>query len=143
VTTTQAPQILPITWEYPSKLDRTVDGDTVIMILDLGMHVYRHERIRLARCNAPEMSTPEGKVAASYTSQWMALVSNPTELARVHVHRISVSGPDPEWPFVVRTVSQDNYGRWLAEIWRTTDNRNLSDDLLQSGHAVVYPAPKG
>jgi endonuclease YncB( thermonuclease family) len=143
-TTGPQPLVGP-TWEYPGQLERVIDGDTIVMILDLGMHTYRHERLRVARVDAPEIATPAGKVAASYTTQWMGLVSNPNVLpVGTHFHRVNISGvPDPEWPFTVRTTSQDDYGRWIAEIWRLTDNHNLSDDLLASNQAVPWPKRKG
>lgn len=112
----------PHDWLYPAQLVRVIDGDTVICNLDAGMRNYRVERLRLARINTPEINGPDslrGKEAKFFTLSWLTLTG--------------------DWPFLIRTVKTDNYGRWLATIWRIVDGRCLNDDLLANGLAEVYP----
>jgi len=101
------------TWTVPAIVVRIVDGDTLILDLDLGWGIHRPlERCRLARCNAPEMSTPEGVAARDYVVGLLPLGTPVT--------------------FVSKKV--DNYGRPLGEVeW---SGGNLTDLLLSSGHAV-------
>ena len=111
-------------WVFLAQLTRVVDGDTIDMIVDGGMHSRRIERLRLLRVNAPEMKSPTyeaGHVAKAYVEAWMA------------------EGATGDWPYVVETHKSDVFGRYLAEVWRLSDGANLSDALLDSGNAVAYP----
>lgn len=55
------------TWTVPATVVRVIDGDTVIVNLDLGWRVYRNdERIRIAGINAPERGTEAGTAATFY-----------------------------------------------------------------------------
>ncbi len=50
-------------WTYRARYVRTIDGDTLLVELDLGMRIRYEMRVRLAGFSAPEHATPEGKVA--------------------------------------------------------------------------------
>ena len=111
-------------WVFPAQLTRVVDGDTLDIVCDQGMHSRRIERLRLLRVNAPEMRTTTyeaGHAAKAYVEAWMA------------------EGAIGDWPYVVETHKSDVFGRYLAEVWRLSDGANLSDALLDSGNAVAYP----
>ena len=106
------------TYVFRGVVTRVVDGDTLDIDLDQGLHCHRLERLRLLRVNAPEMkgdTKAAGEAAKAYVTSWL-------------------SGA-----VVVQTYKGDAFGRYLAEVWRTYDGANLSDDLLASGHAVPYP----
>lgn len=101
------------------------DGDTiwlhVSMALDFGFHIVTTNsarmKFRLARCNAPEMSTPEGPLARVFTLNWL------------HAHAANLR---------VTSLHADNYGdRWDGEVYDAVSGENLSDALIASGHAVV------
>lgn len=99
---------------------RVVDGDTLLGDVALGLNVWlRSIRFRLARINAPEMSTPAGQPAKDYLAALL------------------LSGP-----LLLSSQRQDDYGRWLAEIRAGPSGANVSDVMLASGHAVPWPAPK-
>lgn len=103
---------------FTATLDRVIDGDTIQVQLDQGLHTYRAERLRLLRVNAPEVhgpSKPAGDAATAYTTDWLA-----------------------GQQLVISTYKSDVFGRYLAEVWRTSDGANLNDDLLASGHAVPF-----
>lgn len=112
--------MLEVNWVFAAKLDRVVDGDTVHLVVDLGMHCYRTESFRLARCNAPELSTSEGKLAKQYTIDWFNIIDSKAA-----------------YPLVIQTHKTDNWGRYIVEVWRP-DNHNLTDDLIASGNAKVW-----
>jgi endonuclease YncB( thermonuclease family) len=109
------------------------DGDTFRARIEVLTTLFHEGRLRLARVNAPELSTPAGKVAAAFTAAWLGGTPMPINLKLGF--KLSASSP---YPLVVQVLGLDNYGRILAEVWRTVDGRNLSDDLLSSGNAVVY-----
>lgn len=97
-----------------------VDGDTIDVDIDVGMHIHCIQRLRILRVNAPEIfghkaktEKPAGEAARSFVVSW---------LNGQHLR--------------VQTYRTDDFGRYLAEVWRVSDGHNLSDDLLSSGNAV-------
>jgi micrococcal nuclease len=115
-------------WVYRAKLERVIDGDTLQIQLDMGLHAYRVERLRLLGVNAPEVhgaTKAAGDAATAYVREWLA-----------------AAGADP-WPLVVQTYRTDNFGRYLGAVWRVVDGANLSNDLIYSGNAVAYRDGQG
>src|SRR4030042_4747709 len=53
-------------YTYFAKLERVVDGDTLLINFDLGFFINLKEKVRLIGINAPEIDTKEGKEAASF-----------------------------------------------------------------------------
>jgi len=106
-------------WTYRANIESVYDADTLHLLVDEGFSQYTRQRVRLARINAPELATPAGKVARDFVVAW-------------------VGTPGP-WAFIITSHKQDNYGRYLVELWRVIDGTNLSDALLASGNAVPYP----
>lgn len=109
------------TYVRKAKVIRVVDGDTLDVELDLGCRVKKQERIRLARINAPERFTEEGKAATGFLRSHFGIVQEIT----------IQTGKNPE----------DKYGRYIAEIWDDL-GRNLSDLLLTENLAVPYEGLK-
>ena len=148
-------------YEFGARVDRWVDGDTVDLLVslwdwtfpipfapvlpasrhetDLGFRLWMtvevgpsgvtlalrlKERFRLLGIDTPEtnriVSREAGKAAARYAR----------ELAPVGSR------------VLVRSSKAGKYGRWLGEIFTAEgsegDLRNVNDELLKSGHAVVY-----
>lgn len=92
-------------------------------MIDAGFRSYRHERVRLLRCDAPEVRGPTreaGLAATAFTRAWLA-----------------DAGTD-EWNLIVTTRKADSFGRYLGEVVRTSDGANLSTDLLAGGFAIPY-----
>lgn len=101
-------------WIVPATVMRHIDGDTVVMDLDLGWRVWlRDVSVRLASINCPELNTPAGKAAAARTR----------ELCPVGC------------AVVVLSHSLDKYGRVLANVL-LPDQRDLAGVLLAEGHAA-------
>ena len=110
---------------YRSSLVRVVDGDTIVLNISLGCHVYRTTTVRLLGVNTPEKigaTAAAGRLAAHWAASWLT------------------DSPQGEWPLVAETVldRSDKYGRLLCTIWRVSDGACLNQDLLSSGHAVPY-----
>jgi endonuclease YncB( thermonuclease family) len=103
------------TWSYPATVLRVVDGDTIRLHLDLGLHIWRIENVRIANINTPELSTTAGRAAKRYTEQ---LLSAGTPVT-----------------FVSKTL--DKYGRPLGTI-TLPDGTDYGAAMLAAGHAVPY-----
>lgn len=106
-------------YEYRAELLRIIDGDTQIYNVDCGFDIWHRIRVRLARINCPEMSTPEGVAARDWTATWFG----------------SHSGP---YTLTTTRDRTDPYGRYLGDV-AAADGHQLNDDLLAAGQAVPYP----
>lgn len=99
-------------YSYVARLERVVDGDTCVLSLDLGFYQWRLSRpYRLARIDAPEMSTPNGPAAKEALSLFLVGKS-----------------------LMVQTAKADSFDRWIVDLW--ADGKNASDWLVENGHAV-------
>ena len=102
-------------YTYTAQLVRVIDGDTVVLNIDLGFKTYRmNESYRLAGINAPELSTPTGVLAKTHLE---GLISGPKKL-------------------VVHTTKADKYGRYLVNI--EIPGGMVSDRMITDGFAVKY-----
>lgn len=102
-------------YQYQARLVRVIDGDTVVLDLDLGFYQWRLGRsYRLARINAPEMSTPEGVAARD------GLVAHLTAVTS----------------FMVATSKADSFDRWIVELY--ADGASVSDWLVANGLAAYH-----
>ena len=94
-------------FEYKGEIVKVVDADTIDVMLDLGFSIFSKQRFRLARINAPEMSTDEGKLSKE------VLIKN-TPLGT---------------KCTLKSLGKDRYGRYIGEVY-TEPTGNLSDWLL-------------
>ena len=102
---------------YPcARVERVVDGDTLVVVVDLGFYISITIRVRLAEINAPEKPTPDGMSAWSELS---ALCNGAEVSLECHGH--------------------DPYGRWIAKVKRKSDDLDLGQEMLRLGMAVKYP----
>ncbi len=85
---------------------RVVDGDTLVLMIDLGFNILHKITVRLLDIDTPELrgaERPDGLLAKQFVENW--------------IHDISSTGL--EWPLVVTTSKTGKYGRWLADIQPT------------------------
>jgi micrococcal nuclease len=111
-------------YEYAARLVRTIDADTWVLDVDLGLSVWAHgRRIRALGIDAPEMSTEAGRAAKAWVEAWF------TEHC-------------PDGTLTVRTIKDraDSFGRYLGTL-TAPDGACLNTELLTAGQAVVY-APR-
>jgi micrococcal nuclease len=109
-------------WVFRAELVRVIDGDTVVMNVDLGFGIKSVHPVRIAGVNCPEHGTPEGTTATEFTTAWFA--NNGTN----GVELVTVKGKETE-----------KYGRYLAFVYADYRTKSLGDALLLSGNAKVYP----
>lgn len=105
-------------YTYSCKLVRLVDSDTFVMDIDVGFDIHTEKTVRLARLDAPEKKTPEGKKAINEVST----ILNVAKL------------------ITIKSIKWEKYGRCLAEVW--CDGKNLNDYLLNNNLAVPYSGGK-
>ena len=108
-------------------MQRVIDGDTLIAIVDLGLdHQTRPQRFRLRGIDCPELGTQAGRNAKAFTQNALGQVG-----------------------FIVLTTHRtDNYGRYLADVRYLPDQpepeivrqrgRYLNGELLDRRLAKRY-----
>jgi micrococcal nuclease len=120
-------------FEYRARCRRVVDGDTYDLELDLGFHLTRAVRVRLAGIDTHEISGQpreslefrRGTAERLFVEEWFAAA------AAAH---------DGDWPVVV-TTSKDRtgkFGRYVADVRRRSDGTDLATSLVASFGDVRY-----
>lgn len=116
-------------YTYQARVERVVDGDTLVVNIDCGFRTWTRQRLRLKGINAPELSTIEGRRAKRFVEEQLA------PCASVIIK-------------TTRTDSTDIYGRYLADVFFDAQEKDpqrvaqngqyLNQLLLDSGHVKVY-----
>ena len=86
---------------YSATIRRVVDGDTLVIAIQVAPGIWLEEKLRLRGIDCPELSTPEGKAAKRFVE---ALVANAESVT-------------------ICTTKPDKYDRYLADVFvgRTKD----------------------
>lgn len=113
------------TYIYKAIVERVIDGDTLLLRIDLGFAVFKEQRLRLAGIDTPPIDQPKGREAAKYVRD---------RLARVNF-------------VMVKTNKIDIYGRYIGHVFYSFSNLNkdaiftkgtyLNQELLDQGLACV------
>lgn len=103
---------------YAATYVRTLDGDTVDAIVDLGFNTFKKIRIRLSVIDTPEKSESGWAEATAFTRNWFE------------------SHPE----FIVRTDKDKSGGfdRYLGDCYSVDMSENINNLLLEKGLAKVY-----
>jgi micrococcal nuclease len=102
-------------YSYAAKIVRWVDGDTLIVDIDLGFRVTRQERLRLARINTPELNSA------------VPFQVRKAKNARAVAKKFA---PEGVWVNIKTGKSKiDRYARYIAEV--EYNGVNVSDYLLE------------
>jgi micrococcal nuclease len=111
-------------YEYRARCLNVVDGDTIDVLVDLGLRTYQTHRIRLAHVDTPERGQDGFREAKEFTETFCGV-------------RYPLPQADADWPLVIRTIKPaDKYGRWLAEVW--SDDQSLHELLVARNLARWY-----
>ncbi len=109
-------------WTFQARLVKVIDGDTLDICLDAAFRRTGTERLRLLGVNTPELkgaTRPAGLAATYFVKDWLSEALG-------------------DWPLIVRTEKSDAFGRYLAWVWRRSDERCLNSDIIEAGHGVVF-----
>lgn len=106
-------------WCHPAQVVRVIDGDTMVVRLDLGRYgggdrVQVETTIRVAGLYCPELREPGGHEALNFAKVLIGL-----DDALV----IQTRKPNP----------RDPYGRVVADIW-LSDGSSFAEDMIEAGH---------
>lgn len=115
-------------YEYAIRLKRIIDGDTLVVDIDLGFGVWlKDKHVRVSGVDTPEIATLEGKLAREFTSLWM------------------INEPPDKYLIRVENHKSDKYGRILGSVGRITAKKEctyLRDALILSNHGTKYDGGK-
>jgi len=125
--------MIPEPFNYRADVERVIDGDTLVMKIDLGFHMTAKVSVRLLGVDTPELrggtseSKSRARIAKSFVSTWV---------------ETSIGLPKPsdewaEWPFVVTTSKGDSFGRWLGRVYAVRTGEDLTQEILGAGHGVA------
>ncbi len=114
-------------YTYGARIDRIVDGDTLVARVDLGFGLVTHQRLRLRGINAPENSSRPGQRAKVFLQEALERAEK----------------------IVVKTHhTPGKYGRYLADLFIlpgcddlvriAAEGEHLNQSLLDEGLAEVY-----
>jgi micrococcal nuclease len=106
-------------YEYRATVVKVVDGDTLIVLTDLGFSIFSQQTLRLYGINAPEMVGPSktsGQASKAYLESLLPV-------------GVSV---------VINTYidKKEKWGRYLASI--PCGDSSISEKMIEAGHAVKY-----
>jgi len=121
-------------WKGRVRLDRVIDGDTIVVIFRSfkGIDIFERSSCRLVRIDAPEMH-PKGNLPNKGKEIEMAIASR--DFLHNLIHYSNSNGL-----MTMNVTSRDKYGRLLAEFLLASGN--ISDTMLRSHHAVPYDGKK-
>ena len=110
-------------YEYPCKIIRVIDGDTVDVDIDLGFDVWlKKQRIRLYGIDTPESRTSD-KVEKVYGLKAKAFVVQHLSQGSTQTLR-------------TRLDKKGKFGRILGEF--VIDKTTINEFLIDQHHAVPY-----
>lgn len=105
-------------YEYRAQVVRVIDGDSIVLSVDVGFNVSLRDSFRLLGINAPEKRGPS-RAAGLVSTKALEDKLAPHEWIEVRTHK----------------DSRGKYGRWLAELW-LLDGTNINKWLVDEGYAV-------
>jgi endonuclease YncB( thermonuclease family) len=134
-------------YTYAADLIRVIDGDTIVCRVDTGFGIWymgpkgKGVHVRLHGIDCPDVrygATKEAKDAATnFTRYWLTSTTLDPDSRSVEEQNV---------PLVIESRKIDSFGRCIAKVWRRGDvegSSDLSTDLLEAGHAVLYEDRKG
>ena len=113
-------------YTYEAAVDRVIDGDTLLVVIEVGFHIKVHDKLRLRGIDTPELGTPEGDRAKKFVEGLLPVGS--TIIVKSHKSRVDSHGR-----FVVDVLYKEGVED-PQEILK--DAVYLNQQLIDEGHAV-------
>ncbi|GEM_PF-1690330 len=113
-------------YTYEAAIDRVIDGDTLLVIIEVGFAIKVHDKLRLRGIDTPELGTPEGERAKKFVEK--LLPAGSTIVVKSHKSKVDTHGR-----FVVDVFYKEGVDD-PREILK--DAVYLNQHLLDCGHAV-------
>jgi len=103
-------------YTYRAWVERVVDGDTLLVHIDLGFDTGMRQYLRLRGLDAPEIDTARGKRASDFVKRQFAKTNE----------------------LILCSTRSDKYGRYLADVFipGKSGEAFLNNLLLENGYAV-------
>lgn len=119
-------------YEYNATVTSVVDGDTVVVDIDLGFDVkFRNQKVRLLGVDTPESRTSDkvekqfGSLSKDYVKKFVDECKKEV-IVRTHISKDTDSD------------GREKFGRLLGEIINPTTKSVLNDELIAKNYAVKY-----
>mgnify|MGYP003331650665 FL=1 len=120
-------------YEYNAKVTEVVDGDTVVIDIDLGFDViFTKQKVRLLGVDTPESRTSDkiekvfGLASKDYAKKFIEDCKDKYVIIRTHI------SDD------VDSNGREKFGRLLGEIINPETKKVLNEELINNGYAVRY-----
>ena len=110
-------------------IDRVVDGDTIDVTIDLGVDLYKSERVRVAGIDTPEKRTRD--------LEEKALGIDATNYLKKKLEE-TIEGDEE---LTIRTElkgGMGKYGRLLGWLYIGEDTISVNETMIQEGYAWSY-----
>ena len=125
-------------YNYNARVLRVVDGDTIDVMIDLGLHIQVKERCRLLGVNTPETYGVK-KDSVEYKAGMSAKVWLMEEIGEVFDCSGTVVDPAEHPVRIVTTKDKKGkYGRYLAEVFVGDDTESINTKLIRMGFGAEY-----
>lgn len=105
---------------------KIIDGDSIIVLLDLGFYIYAQKTIRLVDIDSPEIHT----LNEEHKKYGIRAKEKLTEYLSFENGDIIVSTLKPN--------SSDKYGRILGSVYKEGHNLTASEYMLANNYAWYY-----
>jgi endonuclease YncB( thermonuclease family) len=113
-------------YTYKAYLERVIDGDTLLVTIDLGFSLIKEQRLRLRGIDAPELGEPGGSASKRFVE---------SELKNTQF-------------IIIKTYGTDLYDRFLVDIFYLPgeedsnrvihEGKFLNNELLNEGLAIPF-----
>lgn len=119
-------------YEYNATVTEVVDGDTIVIDLDLGFDIkFVNQKVRLLGIDTPESRTSDkvekvfGVASKDFAKKFVAACKNHV-IIRTHISE----GTDDN--------GREKFGRLLAEVINPDTKEVLNEQLISKNYAVKY-----
>lgn len=115
---------------YMAKLVRVIDGDTIVVDIDLGLKQWSHDvHLRIKDLWCPETRTRDAEEKVRGIA------------AKEHLESILA-----DHPMVKVQTYKASFNRYIADVWiiegeSLEDQHSIADMMIQAGHGTAVPDP--